>query len=109
MTQFVSVRFRPHDTRTYTYANDGAPVRVGDRVKVPDNRGDGWKPVEVVAINQAEPPFPCKAIVGVVDGQAIDDKLLAGDKSGSFGDPLKDYVEDVRSGLAGPDLFGDDA
>ena len=91
--QFVAVRFRPNDPRTYTYANDGEPVRVGDRVKVPDARFGGWKPVEVVELVE-EPRFECKSILGLVDGDTIDERLL----SASEAEPHKPSLA--------PDLFG---
>lgn len=67
--QFVACRFRPEDSRTYTYVNEGAPVAVGDIVKVPDNRSDGWKRVEVVSITDKAPNFACKAILGKVEDE----------------------------------------
>jgi len=73
--QYIAVRFRPEDTRTYTYVNHGVPARVGDRVKVPDPRG-GWKPVEVVEIVE-RPKFECKPIIGIIDGADIDARLSA--------------------------------
>jgi hypothetical protein len=90
MRQFVAVRFRPEDQRTYTYANDGPPVTVGDQVKVPDNRSDGWKRVEVVAIVD-KPRFECKLILGKVTGEDVDEKLL----------------KPPVMGAHKPDLFGD--
>lgn len=65
MTQFIACKFRPTDTRSFTYINDGEPVAVGNLVKVPDARSDGWKRVEVVAIDVPEPEFACKAIIGL--------------------------------------------
>ncbi len=65
--QYVACKFRPTDTRTYTYENDGEPVAVGDFVKVADNRSDGWKRVEVVEISDTAPPFACKPILGKID------------------------------------------
>lgn len=72
--QYVACKFRPTDTRSYTYENDGEPVAVGDFVKVPDNRSDGWKRVEVVEISDTAPPFACKPILGKVtdDDRALD-------------------------------------
>lgn len=65
--QFIACKFRPEDTRTYTYHHDGEPVSIGDMVKVPDNRSDGWKRVEVVSITDEMPKFPTKAILGLVE------------------------------------------
>jgi hypothetical protein len=69
-TQYVAAKFRPTDKRTYTYANDGDPVAVGDKVKVPDPREDGWVAVEVVAIVD-KPAFVCKPILGKVELPAV--------------------------------------
>lgn len=77
MTPFIQVRFGPLDDRRYTYLNDGEPVAVGDFVKVPGNRGDGWKRVEVMAIDVAEPNFVCRSILGKVTGEDTDRALLA--------------------------------
>lgn len=70
MTQFIKCRFSPVDKRLYTYLNNGAPVMVGDMVKVPDNRSDGWKRVEVVETDVEAPDFVCKEILGLVDDPA---------------------------------------
>ena len=64
--QYVAVRFRPADVRTYTYEWDGEPVKPGDWVKVPDRDSDGWKRVEVVHVHYTAPLFPTKAILGLV-------------------------------------------
>lgn len=62
--QYVAVTFRPGEARTYTYHNDGAPLAIGDEVKVADNRSDGWKRVTVAAVDVAEPAFATKPILG---------------------------------------------
>lgn len=62
--QFAAVKFRPTDTRTYTYSWDGEPLAPGDEVKVPDNKSDGWKCVTVVSVTDEQPPFACKRILG---------------------------------------------
>ncbi|QTH19749.1 hypothetical protein HRJ34_15380 [Rhizorhabdus wittichii] len=68
MTVFVACKFRASDTRTYTYAYEGDETFApGDIVKVPDNRSDGWKRVEVVSVSDQAPPFPCKPILGRVE------------------------------------------
>lgn len=68
MTVYVACKFRPTDSRSYTYAYDGAePLAPGDMVKVDDARGDGWKRVEVVSISDEAPPFACKPILGKVE------------------------------------------
>lgn len=39
MTVYIACKFRPSDTRSYTYAYDGEEAFApGDIVKVPDNR-----------------------------------------------------------------------
>lgn len=67
MPKFVACTFKPDDKRTYTYTWDGPELFPGDRVKVPDNRSDGWKAVTVVSVGDEAPPFQCKAIVGRVE------------------------------------------
>lgn len=67
MPQYVACKFHRADRRTYTYHNDGDPVAVGDFVKVPDNRTDGWKRVEVVVVHYDKPPFATKAILGKIE------------------------------------------
>lgn len=72
--QFVSVKFRPGDTRSFTYVNDGDPVAIGDEVKVPDRHGDGWNRVTVCDLPPGPPNnFPVeklKAILGRVEPEA---------------------------------------
>ena len=61
--QFVAVKFRPGDARTYTYHNDGEPVAAGDEVKIADRNGDGWSRVTVAFISSEKPAFetkPCR-------------------------------------------------
>ena len=80
--QFVAVRFRPGDRRTYTYHHDGPPVAIGEMVKIPGKRPtDGWTALKVEAISYAEPPFETKAILGVVvpERKGLFDGLAAGD------------------------------
>lgn len=62
--QYVACKFRPEDSRSYTYVWAGEPFAPGDQVKVPDRSGDGWKRVEVIAVSDQAPPFPCKSILG---------------------------------------------
>lgn len=59
---FVSVKFRENDTRTYTYIANEA-FSPGDRVLV-DVRGEK-KIVHVAGIDQPEPSFNCKSIIGM--------------------------------------------
>lgn len=70
--QFVKCKFHRFDTRTYTYHNDGEAVAPGEQVKVPDNRSDGWKRVEVVEIVDRAPPFPTKGILGKIEPRTED-------------------------------------
>lgn len=46
--QYIACKFRPDDSRSYTYSYEG----------------DGWKRVEVVSISDQAPPFACKPILG---------------------------------------------
>lgn len=59
--QYVAVRFRRGDRRTYTYHNDGPPVLPGDTVKI--NGREGWTAVEVVEVTLDAPPFETKPIM----------------------------------------------
>lgn len=61
---YVACKFRPEDSRSYTYEWDGEPLAPGDMVKVPDRSGDGWKAVPVASITDVAPPFACKQILG---------------------------------------------
>lgn len=60
--QFVAVRFKPWDRRTYTYHWDGEPFAPGDQVVVTTDRGPST--VEVISVSGLPPPFPTKPIVG---------------------------------------------
>jgi hypothetical protein len=62
MRQFVAVHFNAGDKTSYTYHNDGEPVAVDDRVRVPGRKG-GERVVTVVELVKA-PPFVTKAILG---------------------------------------------
>lgn len=75
-TVYVAVKFRPEDTRTYTYEWAGEPLVPGDEVKVPDNRSDGWKRVTVVSVSDEAPPFACKPILGKVEPETVQDLLI---------------------------------
>jgi hypothetical protein len=70
MTVYVACKFRPEDSRAYTYEWDGEPLAIGDTVKVADARSDGWKRVQVVSITDEAPPFACKPILGKIDPDA---------------------------------------
>lgn len=63
MRQYLSVKFRPEDKRSYTYHNDGPPVAEGDMVHL-SARGDGWTKGHVIAVNQHRPSFETKGIIG---------------------------------------------
>jgi hypothetical protein len=60
--QFVAVRFKPWERRTYTYHNDGAPIAIGEEVEVDTPKGR--QRVEVVGLSDLTPSFPTKPIVG---------------------------------------------
>lgn len=62
---YVACKFRPEDSRSYTYEWEGEPLNKGDFVKVPDRSGDGWKRVTVDSVSEKAPPFPCKPILGI--------------------------------------------
>lgn len=74
MMQYAACKFRPEDTRTYTYAWDGEPLAPGDQVKVADNRSDGWKRVTVVSVADEAPPFECKPILGKDEAETLADE-----------------------------------
>lgn len=65
MPKYVLCKFKPEDSRAYTYLLDGHDVVIGDEVKVPDNRSDGWKRVTVAGFTDDEPAFACKAVLGL--------------------------------------------
>lgn len=89
-TVYVACKFRPEDSRTYTYEWAGEPLMAGDQVKVPDNRSDGWKRVTVVSVSDEAPSFACKAILGKAEP---DDGLPAlPDAPATSPDPLSDPV-----------------
>lgn len=78
MRRYVACKFRSTDNRSFTYHYDGEePLAVGDMVKVPDARSDGWKRVEVVSISDDAPPFDTKPILGKIEPES--DALTAGD------------------------------
>jgi hypothetical protein len=62
---YVACKFRPEDSKAFTYEWEGEPLKSGDIVKVPDARSNGWKRVTVVSIADEAPPFPCKPILGL--------------------------------------------
>lgn len=74
--QYVACKFRPTDTRTYTYHWDGEPLIVGENVKVADARSDGWKHVYVVEVSDVPPPFATKPILGRIATESQPDPLF---------------------------------
>jgi hypothetical protein len=74
MTQFVSVKFNPQDSRTYAYSHDGEAVAAGDLVEV-DTPRDGLKTVLVTSVTDTAPAFKCKPVMSVIkrahDGAVI--------------------------------------
>jgi hypothetical protein len=89
--QYVVVKFRLTDQRTYTYHFDGEAVAAGDEVTVEDNRGDGWKRVFVTGVTAEAPSFPTKPIMGVYrdpeerrDFDAVEREMIRqGDRPGA--------------------------
>ncbi len=71
--QYVAIKFKPGDSRTYTYHNDGDPVKPGDKVVVTTNRGKNT--VIVDSVTDEAPRFLTKPIAIPVDAKAglIDD------------------------------------
>ncbi len=70
--QYVVVKFAKGPL-TYTYHNDGEPVRAGDKVEVPGTRGGGCKLATVTHTHDMKPRhFETKAILGVAprEGEA---------------------------------------
>jgi hypothetical protein len=63
--QYLTAKFSPEDTRTYTYHNDGEPVAPGDQVLVP-GKGDKPRTVTVAEVGVPKPDgFETKAILGL--------------------------------------------
>ena len=80
--KYAKCRFRPTDTRLYTYENPGLDLVAGDFVKVADNRvPTAWKRVEVVELTDEIPPFACKPILGIYnpDAEPTEGVVPAGD------------------------------
>lgn len=68
--QYVTVVYREGDKRRYTYHNDDTPVVVGNVVKVPAPKTDGWMKGYVVDIGDEAPKFATKQIMGVITPDA---------------------------------------
>ena len=64
MPQFIQCKFRPTDSRAYTYSNDGPEVAEGDLVKVANARAGATSIIHVVSVGLDEPSFGCVAIIG---------------------------------------------
>lgn len=63
--QYVAVKYREEDKRTYTFHHDGEPLSVGDRVSL----GTGFGIVAEVGV--AKPTrFDTKPIVGLAPKEA---------------------------------------
>lgn len=78
--QYIACKFRPADTRTFTYHYDGVePLKVGDMVKVPDPRSaDGWKRVHVAELDVEKPTkFDTKPILGLCNPDVEPDEAPA--------------------------------
>lgn len=61
---FVSVKFNPAHSRTYTYRYDG-PEQIIPGAQVLVETRDRQKRVEVAEIDLPEPDFACKSIIGL--------------------------------------------
>lgn len=86
--QFANCRFIVNGKaggRHYLYHFDGEPLNVGDVVKLPDKDDpEAWQRGEVMRVSNRPPPFPTKAILGIVPGEAV--AVPQGDL---FGGPVK--------------------
>lgn len=60
--QYVTVRFRPGQGRTYTYHNDGEPVAAGDEVDIDGTHGR--QTLRVITTSLVKPSFTTKPIIG---------------------------------------------
>lgn len=60
--RYVAVRFKPQDSRTYTYHFDGEQLGAGDQVVVSTNRGPAT--VTVVSVSDEKPSFETRPIIG---------------------------------------------
>lgn len=75
--QYIVCKFGPTQKRGFTYHNDGPPVEVGDDVKVPAPRGDGWNSAIVTEVGVAAPTaFETKGILGKFTGADYDARIL---------------------------------
>lgn len=86
--QYLTVKFRTEDERTYAYHNDGPPVGAGQEVKLPARVRKGefpdpeaWTRGIVVEIGVPKPEkFETKAIMGLapLKGEPVDADRLDG-------------------------------
>lgn len=76
---FVACKFRPDDTRTYTYTWDGEPLAPGDMVRVPDARSGGEKRVIVAEFGVEKPRFDCRPILGRYEPDEVPEPEPVGD------------------------------
>ena len=79
--RYVAVEFKPGG-RTYTYHHDGAPLAVGNEVKVsvgtPNRQGyTREQKATVVALVDEKPPFATKPVILEVGGSLIDEPSAA--------------------------------
>lgn len=81
---YVTCKFRPGDNREYTYHYDGdEPLAPGDRVKVPDRSGDGFRVLAIARILRPDmkPEFETKGVIGKADPEPETD-LFGGEGRG---------------------------
>lgn len=75
--QYIQATFRRGDARSYTYANPGEPLAIGDAIKVPDKSGEGWKIVYVSEVGIEKPTkYECKSVIGKADPKPEQSDLL---------------------------------
>ena len=79
--QYLAVEFKPGG-RTYTYHHDGAPLAVGNEVKVrvgkPNRQGyTREQTAKVAALVDEKPPFATKPVIIEVGGSLIDEEPQA--------------------------------
>lgn len=67
--RFVTVSFRCGG-RAYTYHAGDEPVAVGDVVKLPGKRDEGWTRGIVVDVDAPEPEFETRPILGIIETAA---------------------------------------
>lgn len=84
--QYVAVKFRPGDRKSWTYHWDGEPLACGDVVKVPDRSGDGWQRATVYSFSSAFPQMVTKPILGRVDDRPEPHEAMGLDLFGKAGE-----------------------